>query len=69
MRGDLLHRLGKIQLARGVDCRYVLPTRDNNTSTSTQRGFKTLWQKSVTLTLKEKVIEPEGRFIFRDLRA
>ncbi len=35
----------------------------------TARGFKTLWQRSVTAALEEKVIRPEDRFTFHDLRA
>lgn len=64
---DLLHRLRKVNMARGTDCLFVFPTRDNNAYT--QRGFKTLWHRCIDKALEEKVLTPEDRFTFHDLRA
>lgn len=63
--GQLLDRLEAIR--DGRECLYVFPTRDRNQYTS--RGFKTLWNRCVLLALEEKVIRPEDRFTFHDLRA
>jgi len=63
----LLDRLAALRRARGVDCAYVFPTRDNNAYSA--RGFKTLWHRTVTDALAAKVITAEDRFTFHDLRA
>lgn len=63
----LIKRLRHLRAVRDVDCLYVFPTRDNNAYTA--RGFKTLWQRCVQLALKTKVLTPEDRFTFHDLRA
>ena len=65
--GALLDRLQALRRARGVDCAYVFPTRDNNAYTA--RGFKTLWQRTMVAALEAKVISAEDRFTFHDLRA
>jgi integrase len=49
------------------DCLYLFPTRDNCAYTA--RGFKTLWQRCVLAAIDEKVLTPESRFTFHDLRA
>jgi hypothetical protein len=63
----LIDRLKTVRAARGVDCLYVFPSRDNNAYTD--RGFKTLWQRCVTDAIKDKVLTTEQRFTFHDLRA
>jgi integrase len=63
----LLNRLKAVRAARGLDCLYVFPTRDNNAYTA--RGFKTLWQRCVTAALQAGVIGKVERFTFHDLRA
>jgi len=65
--GALLDRLYELHQQRGVDCLYVFPTRDNNAYSA--RGFKTLWQRSVTQAIDEKVLAESDRFTFHDLRA
>lgn len=62
---NLLDRLDAIREDR--ECLYVFPTRDRNQYTA--RGFKTLWNRCVLQALKEKIIKPEHRFTFHDLRA
>lgn len=64
---SLLDRLKALRAERDVDCLYVFPTRDNNAYTA--RGFKTIWQRCVLDAIKAKVISPETRFTFHDLRA
>lgn len=49
------------------DCLYLFPTRSDNAYTA--RGFKTLWQRSVKAAMVAKVLTPESRFTFHDLRA
>lgn len=61
--GDLLRRL----FALNRDCLYLFPTRDNNAYTA--RGFKTLWQRSVSAAIAEGVLSKDSRFTFHDLRA
>lgn len=63
----LLGRLRALRGARGTDCVYVFPTRDNNKYSA--RGFKSLWQRSVQKALLEEVLTKEDRFTFNDLRA
>lgn len=63
----LLGRLRALRAERGVDCLYVFPTRGNNAYSA--RGFKTLWQRCVTLAIAEGVITADDRFSFHDLRA
>lgn len=64
---ELFGRLRALRAERGVDCLYVFPTRGNNAYTS--RGFKTLWQRCITLAIGEGVITADDRFTFHDLRA
>lgn len=63
----LLERLKALRSARGTDCLYVFPTRDNNAYTA--RGFKTLWQRCVLLAIQQNVLTKADRFTFHDLRA
>lgn len=63
----LINRLKCLRAARGIDCDYVFPTRDNNAYSA--RGFKTLWQRCVLQAMEEKVLAKEDRFTFHDLRA
>lgn len=63
----LIDRLKCLRAARGVDCDYVFPTRDNNAYSA--RGFKTLWQRCVLQAMEEKVLAKADRFTFHDLRA
>lgn len=49
------------------DCHYVFPTQDGNQYSS--RGFQTLWHRCVRAAMKLKIITPETRFTFHDLRA
>lgn len=64
---SLLDRLEALRDARGVECLYVFPTRDNMAYSA--RGFKTLWQRCVLAAIADKVITTEDRFTFHDLRA
>lgn len=63
----LLDRLEALRKARGVDCSYVFPTRDNNAYSA--RGFKTLWHRTVDDALAAGVLREADRFTFHDLRA
>ncbi|NBT11242.1 MAG: integrase [Betaproteobacteria bacterium] len=63
----LLDRLRAVREARGVDCLYVFPNRDNNPYTS--RSFMTLWTRCWADAVEAKVVAPEQRFRFHDLRA
>lgn len=63
----LIDRLKVVRAARGVDCLYVFPSRDNNAYTD--RGFKTLWQRCVQDAIADGVLKKEQRFTFHDLRA
>lgn len=63
----LINRLKLVRSARGVDCLYVFPSRDNNAYTD--RGFKTLWQRCMQDAITDGVMKKEQRFTFHDLRA
>lgn len=63
----LLDRLKTVRAERGIDCLYVFPTRDNNHYTD--RGFKTLWQRTIADAIEKKVLQASDRFTFHDLRA
>ena len=59
--------LARLEAIRKLDCLYVFPTRDNNHYTDA--GFKTLWQRCVLEAIAQKVLTPDTRFTFHDLRA
>lgn len=63
----LIDRLKLLRAERGVDCLYVFPTRDNNAYTD--RGFKTLWARTMADAISEAVLSKADRFTFHDLRA
>jgi integrase len=63
----LIDRLKLVRAARGVDCLYVFPSRDNNAYTD--RGFKTIWQRCVVDAIADGVMKADQRFTFHDLRA
>lgn len=78
LRGEVIEEIGispalsaclqRLKAIRpGRDCLYVFPTRDNNAYTA--RGFKSLWQRVVLAAMAAKIITPETRFTFHDLRA
>jgi integrase len=65
---DLTKLLDRLQAVRpGRECLYVFPTRDGNAYSAS--GFKTLWQRTIEQAIKDKVLTPETRFTFHDLRA
>ena len=67
MLAALLRRLRALRDERGVECLTVFPTRDNNPYTD--RGFKTLWQRTFADAIAAGVITTKDRFTFHDLRA
>jgi integrase len=59
--------LDRLEAIRQNECPHVFPTRDGNAYSD--RGFKTLWQRSMRDAIKEGVLPKEARFTFHDLRA
>lgn len=61
----LLERLEAVRPSK--ECIFVFPTRDGNQYSD--RGFKTLWQRCVSLAIEMNILKGSDRFTFHDLRA